>query len=80
MGAGIVQIDWQEINAYQQATQTELTPYEAELIYYLAGRYVGMLNSSNLKHMPPPYIDIANIQERLNESVSGFSKRVKSAL
>lgn len=54
---GAQQIAWQELRAWQEATGSDLTPWEAETLYRLSGAYAAMLHKAKDPNCRQPVIE-----------------------
>jgi len=71
-------IDYQEIAAWCNVTDTELTAWEAETLHKLSDAYVVQLHRSKDSNAEPPY-DTRSLEEMRERSSSQFQRLFKQA-
>lgn len=55
-GSGLRPIDWQDINAWQQATKTELKPWESKAMIDLSTAYIVQHHNAKSAECVSPFV------------------------
>lgn len=71
---GAQQVTWQEIRAWQEATEADVTPWEVETLYRLSGVYAAMLHKAKDPGCPSPSANAPDHDQR--KAVNDFFKNL----
>ena len=71
-GQTLAPIDWQEITAWQHATGTALTTWDARMIRHLSTIYVGMYIEAGDPNCPAPWLPELPSADRINKRLDSL--------
>ena len=71
-GMGPAPLSYREIASWSEATDTHLSPWDAQMLRHLSRVYVRAAHDAKEPSAPAPYRDAMNIEQQRQSVVAGF--------